>query len=145
MPCRLPADDAYPIGHFGSRMWAAPRACTAWDCRIGTASACRPFPAFTTISRFPFPLANEAYFGLIRNFRRQSWLLLYLFGASPAVCSSFVDGRAHELQRLSEDTLYLPYATSLRMGDSAIRATRNPRSGELTTIWKVTRRRCRTR
>jgi glutamate--cysteine ligase len=43
-------------------------------------------------------------------------LLLYLFGASPAVCSSFVAGRAHELERLSEDTLYLPYATSLRMG-----------------------------
>ena len=34
---------------------------------------------------------------LIRNFRRHSWLLLYLFGASPAVCSSFVAGRDHEL------------------------------------------------
>ena len=34
--------------------------------------------------------ATEAYFGLIRNFRRYSWLLIYLFGASPAVCKSFV-------------------------------------------------------
>jgi glutamate--cysteine ligase len=32
------------------------------------------------------------------------------------VCASFVAGRTHELQRLSDDTLYLPYATSLRMG-----------------------------
>ena len=53
---------------------------------------------------------------LIRNFRRQSWLLLYLFGASPAVCSTFVAGREHQLERWSGDTLYLPYATSLRMG-----------------------------
>jgi len=62
------------------------------------------------------PLSNDAYFALIRNFRRHSWLLLYLFGASPAVCSTFVAGREHELERLSGDTLYLPYATSLRMG-----------------------------
>jgi glutamate--cysteine ligase len=40
----------------------------------------------------------------------------YLFGASPAVCSTFVAGRQHELRRLSDDTLYLPHATSLRMG-----------------------------
>jgi glutamate--cysteine ligase len=60
--------------------------------------------------------SNDEYFALIRNFRRHSWLLLYLFGASPAVCTCFVAGRAHELQHLSDDTLYLPYATSLRMG-----------------------------
>ena len=32
------------------------------------------------------------------------------------MCASFVAGRAHELERLSEDTFYLPHATSLRMG-----------------------------
>src|SRR5207237_1732682 len=64
----------------------------------------------------PGQLSNEAYFALIRNFRRHSWLLLYLFGAWPAVCSTFVDGREHGLERLSGDTLYLPHATSLRMG-----------------------------
>jgi glutamate--cysteine ligase len=41
---------------------------------------------------------------------------MYLFGASPAVCSTFVAGRSHALEPLSEHTLYLPYATSLRMG-----------------------------
>jgi glutamate--cysteine ligase len=59
---------------------------------------------------------NDAYFALIRNFRRRSWLLLYLFGASPAVCRSFVAGRKHDLVELGTDTLYRPWATSLRMG-----------------------------
>ena len=59
---------------------------------------------------------TEAYFGLIRNFRRWSWLLLYLFGAAPAVCRSFVRGTDHKLEPFSEGTYYLPYATSLRMG-----------------------------
>jgi glutamate--cysteine ligase len=59
---------------------------------------------------------NDGYFALIRNFRRHAFLLLALFGASPAVCSSFVQGRQHELRRLSESTLYMPHGTSLRMG-----------------------------
>ena len=67
--------------------------------------------------------ATERYFALIRNFRRYSWLLIYLFGASPAVCKSFVRGseedRAAPATRLEvwdEGTLHLPHATSLRMG-----------------------------
>ena len=39
-----------------------------------------------------------------------------LFGASPAVCSSFVAGRSHDLQQLGGHTFYMPYGTSLRMG-----------------------------
>ncbi|MFT4775922.1 MAG: glutamate--cysteine ligase [Oleispira sp.] len=57
------------------------------------------------------------YFGLIRNFRRNSWLLSYLFGASPAVCSSFLEGEKHALEAFKKNTFYLPYATSLRMSD----------------------------
>jgi len=60
---------------------------------------------------------TERYFALIRNFRRYVWLLVYLFGASPALCKSFLDGRAHKLQEFDAHTLYLPHATSLRMGD----------------------------
>ncbi|MDC8831642.1 glutamate--cysteine ligase [Alteromonas gilva] len=60
---------------------------------------------------------SEQYFGLIRNYRRSCWLIPYLFGASPALCSSFVEGREHGLdfKKLGRGTLYLPYATSLRM------------------------------
>ena len=62
---------------------------------------------------------NRGYFALIRNFRRYFWLLIYLFGASPAVCSCFVKDRAHQLHKFpyASDTHYLPHATSLRMGD----------------------------
>ncbi len=60
---------------------------------------------------------SAQYFSLIRNYRRTCWLIPYLFGASPALCSSFVAGREHGLdfKQLGKGTLYLPYATSLRM------------------------------
>ncbi|GGX47980.1 glutamate--cysteine ligase [Undibacterium squillarum] len=62
-------------------------------------------------------LQSESYVALIRNFHRTSWLLMYLFGASPAIPRSFLRGAPHTLETLSDDTLYLPYATSLRMSD----------------------------
>ena len=62
-------------------------------------------------------LASASYFALIRNFRRSSWLLLYLFGASPALGKDFIQGSQHQLQEFDKDSLYLPYATSLRMSD----------------------------
>lgn len=60
---------------------------------------------------------TERYFSLIRNFRRWCWLLVYLFGSAPAVSRCFLNGRPHGLQEFDAHTLYLPYATSLRMGD----------------------------
>jgi len=62
---------------------------------------------------------NERYFGLIRNFLRSSWLVPYLFGASPALCRTFFQGQAHSasLSELLPGTLYGPHATSLRMSD----------------------------
>ena len=67
--------------------------------------------------RSPQDYQSWRYIALIRNFRRYSWLLMYLFGASPALDASFMRGRAHQLQQLDDDTLYLPWATSLRMSD----------------------------
>ena len=60
---------------------------------------------------------SERYLALIRNFRRTSWLLMYLFGASPALDARFLRDRAHTLETFDADTLYRPYATSLRMSD----------------------------
>ncbi len=60
---------------------------------------------------------SAQYFALIRNFRRNAWLLMYLFGASPAADRSFLEGRNHRLRPFDADTLYLPHATSLRMSD----------------------------
>lgn len=62
---------------------------------------------------------SNRYFDLIRNFKRFSWILPYLFGASPALCNSFVKSQDTDLEfeSLGKGTLYLPYATSLRMSD----------------------------
>jgi glutamate--cysteine ligase len=60
---------------------------------------------------------SARYFALIRNFRRYSWLLMYLFGASPALDAGFVRGARHSLESIGDHTLYLPHATSLRMSD----------------------------
>ncbi len=61
---------------------------------------------------------SEAYFGVIRNYYRFGWLIPYFFGASPALCSSFVRGRESHLpfENIGK-TLYLPHATSLRLSD----------------------------
>ena len=60
---------------------------------------------------------SQRYFALLRNFRRHGWLLNYLFGASPALSRSFVGGKPHSLETFDAETLYGPYATSLRMSD----------------------------
>ena len=124
MPCGLPADDAIPLGLYGTSNIG--RAKTIYRNGLGYRYGRR----MQTISgiHYNFSLPdeawpalgisgpNEGYFALMRNFRRHAWLLFYLFGASPAVCSSFVEGRDHRLEQLKPGTLYLPYATTLRMG-----------------------------
>lgn len=60
---------------------------------------------------------SAQYFCLIRNFKRNAWLLFYLFGASPVLDRSFLEGRRHNLVAISEQTYGLPFATSLRMSD----------------------------
>jgi glutamate--cysteine ligase len=60
---------------------------------------------------------SARYFDLMRNFRKWSWLVVYLYGSSPAVCNSFVRGRSHDLEPFDEGSLYAPGATSLRNGN----------------------------
>ena len=115
MPCGLPADDAIPFGRYGNSNVG--RAKTVYRVGLGHRYGRRMQTISGIHYNFSLPgVSNQGYFSLIRNFRRHSWLLLYLFGASPAVCSSFIAGRAHDLQELKGSTLYRPGATSLRMG-----------------------------
>lgn len=61
---------------------------------------------------------STAYFSVIRNYYRFGWLIPYFFGASPALCSSFIQDRKTDLPfEAIGKTLYLPYATSLRLSD----------------------------
>jgi glutamate--cysteine ligase len=60
---------------------------------------------------------NDNYFALIRNLQRFGWLIIYLFGASPALCRSFLAGHSNYFEVFDECTFYEPYGTSLRMSD----------------------------
>ena len=136
MPCQLGEDSSIPVGEYGSSNIG--RMKTVYRLGLGH----RYGRLMQTIAgihyNFSVPdslwlklQADEGnqqslqdyktagYFALIRNFRRYFWLLLYLFGAAPAVCKSFVRNREHDLQPVGHDShsLYKPNATSLRMGN----------------------------
>ncbi|MFO7324073.1 MAG: glutamate--cysteine ligase [Pseudomonadota bacterium] len=64
---------------------------------------------------------SARYFDLVRNYRRLSWIVLYLFGASPAVGRDFLDGHTDGLVMLDDRVAAGPYATSLRMSDIGYR------------------------
>ena len=71
----------------------------------------------------------SAYFGLIRNVHRYGWLIIYLFGASPAVDKRFFRGRESLMQSFEEldsQTLGRTHATSLRMSDIGYRIDTQP-------------------
>jgi glutamate--cysteine ligase len=63
----------------------------------------------------------RAYMGMIRNLQSHGWIIPYLFGSSPAVSKSFVDGRnssySNALEKFDETSYYKPFATSLRMSE----------------------------
>jgi glutamate--cysteine ligase len=134
MPGVLPADDEIPIAEYGTsnigrlkhvyRQGLALRYGRTMQCIAGIhynyslaeeawrlLHAARPSP----VSAVDFRSAR--YLALIRNFRRTSWLLMYLFGASPALDRHFLRGRPNTLETFDADTLHRPYATSLRMSD----------------------------
>jgi glutamate--cysteine ligase len=124
MPCCLPSEADIPIGRYGNSNVGRAK----FVYRTGLANRYGKRMQMISGVHYNFSLpasawplvdladANEGYFALIRNFRRNAWLLLYLFGTSPAVCATFVQGRNHRLEDLSPSTRYLPHATSLRMG-----------------------------
>jgi len=115
MPCGLPADENIPIGRYGTSNVG--RAKSIYRMGLGHRYGRRMQTISGIHYNWSMPgVTSEEYFALIRNFRRHSFLLLYLFGASPALCSSFVAGREHELQVIKGHTLGMRHGTSLRMG-----------------------------
>jgi glutamate--cysteine ligase len=137
MPCIVAGDAAIPVARYGDSNVG--RMKTVYRYGLGNRYG-RLMQAIAgvhynfSMPESYWPLAREAdgseeplqdyvtrrYLGLIRNFHRWSWLLIYLFGASPAVCASFMRGRSdHPLVPFDAEgnSLHLPYATALRMGD----------------------------
>ncbi|UQY36300.1 glutamate--cysteine ligase [Pseudomonas fulva] len=134
MPGPLPDEETIPIARYGSshigqlkyvyRKGLALRYGKTMQCIAGIHyNFSLPEPLWAVLQeaegdgRSARDYQSSRYIALIRNFRRYSWLLMYLFGASPALDKNFMRGRPHQLQELDVDTLYLPYATSLRMSD----------------------------
>jgi len=137
MPCIMTGDDGIPVARYGSSNVA--RMKNVYRLGLGHRYG-RLMQAIAGIHyNFSMPgtfwertwqtagqpdslqdYISARYLGLIRNFRRHSWLLIYLFGASPAVCASFLRGRDNPgLVPFDESgrSLHLPFGTALRMGD----------------------------
>jgi glutamate--cysteine ligase len=140
MPCFIENQDAIPIANFGSSNVGKMK--TLY--RVGLKNRYGSMMQAISGVHFNFSLPDEfwqqwlektsveksdrkankdtisaAYFALIRNYRRFCWLIPYLYGASPAICGSFIKGKETDLpfKKLGSGTYYLPYATSLRMSD----------------------------
>ncbi|UCC55615.1 MAG: glutamate--cysteine ligase [Gammaproteobacteria bacterium] len=78
------------------------------------------WPVLQEIEKDKQPLQDyrsARYFHMIRNLQRFGWLVPYLYGSSPAICKSYMNGEATTLEEFNENSYYAPYATSLRMGD----------------------------
>jgi glutamate--cysteine ligase len=134
MPCRLPAERDIPLAQYGSsnvgrmktiyRRGLGYRYGRTMQTIAGVHFNYSLPEAFWPVFHDHEKQANglhafrsDAYLGLVRNFRRFGWLALYLFGASPALCKSFAGEAATGLASFDAETLYEPFATSLRMSD----------------------------
>nr|WP_231363537.1 glutamate--cysteine ligase [Thioalkalivibrio sulfidiphilus] len=134
MPCVLAGEEAIPVAQYGNSN--AGRMKTVYRLGLGhrygrvmqviagvhfNFSVPEAFwPAFQKLEGESGDLRrfiDAGYFAMIRNLQRLGWLVPYLFGASPAVCKSFLGGRPTHMPEFNENTYYEPYATSLRMGD----------------------------
>ena len=137
MPCGINGDESIPIAEYGTsnigrmkhvyrhglwhRYGRTMQAIAGIHFNYSVPEAL--WPALHQQENSPLNLEQfraEAYFGLIRNFQKLGWLILYLFGASPAICKNFFKSRPDLMTQFEEfdgGTLYHPYATSLRMSD----------------------------
>jgi glutamate--cysteine ligase len=139
MPCAIDGEQSIPIAQYGSSNIA--RMKTVYRRGLGLRYG-RVMQAIAGVHfNYSFPedawpvlaelfesryagvrLRSDAYFGLLRNYRRHGWIVLYLFGNSPALCPSFLQGRRIDwLEDFVPDSIYAPYATSLRMSDLGYR------------------------
>ncbi len=134
MPCGIPADDSIPLARYGTSNVGQMK--TIYRRGLGyrygrqmqsiagvhfNYSLPKSFwPAYrdllgdtTDVDGF----RSEQYLALIRNFQRMGWIVLYLFGASPALCKSFGSGDVSSMQSFNDETYFAPFGTSLRMSD----------------------------
>ena len=136
MPCMLPKESKIKIGNYGSSNIGMMKQIyrrglsNRYGSYMQTISGIHynfslPDIFFSEIQKAENRSENlqsfksDCYFGLIRNFHRLSWFLLYFLGASPVVSKKFLKSENHRLIPMKEnaDSFFTPNATSLRMGD----------------------------
>ena len=59
---------------------------------------------------------SDIYFRMIRNLTRFNWLIIYLFGASPAINRNFLGENKSKYKKI-KDMFVMEHSTSLRMSD----------------------------
>lgn len=134
MPCRLPADAEIPLAMYGSSNVGQMK--TVYRRGLGLRYGRRMQTIAGVHYNYSLPgqfwphyqqilgntgttddFRSEQYFALVRNFRRFGWIVLYLFGASPAICKCFSADSDLDMPSLDAETWYAPWGTSLRMSD----------------------------
>ena len=134
MPCAIPAEREIPLAQYGSSNVARMKTVyrnglsyrygrnmqTIAGIHFNYSLPDDFWPIFQKIEKHVGSLddlRSSAYFSLVRNVRRFGWIILYLFGASPAMCKTFAGGKDTGMPSLDENTYFQPFATSLRMSD----------------------------
>ena len=137
MPCGIKGDESIPIAEYGSsnigrmkhiyrhglwhRYGRTMQAIAGIHFNFSVPEALWPVLRSQENSAMNLEeFTSDSYFGLVRNFQRIGWIILYQFGASPAICKSFFKSRPSlmaQFEEFDQGTLYHPYATSLRMSD----------------------------
>ncbi|WP_462158761.1 glutamate--cysteine ligase [Pseudoalteromonas sp. GB56] len=136
MPCYIQSQDEIPLAQFGSSNIGRMKTLYREGLKNRYGSMMQAIAGVHFNISFPESLwqslqrqagdagdlqtfISDGYLGLIRNFKRELWLISYLFGASPALCSSFLEGRKTDLpfKSLGKGSLYLEHGTALRLGD----------------------------
>ena len=141
MPIGIAGDDTIPIARYGTsnigwmkhvyrrglayRYGRAMQAIAGVHFNYSANEALWPVLRELEGARASLPefIAN-GYFGAVRNVHRYGWLVVYLFGSSPAISKAFFTGReplAAAFPEFDAETLHRPYATSLRMSDIGYR------------------------
>ena len=134
MPCRVPGDVEIPLARYGSSNVGQMKTIyrrglgyrygrqmqTIAGVHFNYSLPDAFWPQYQQIcgdQRTEDAFRSDHYLCLVRNFRRFGWLVLYLFGASPALCKSFANGADLHLPSFNDETYYEPFGTSLRMSD----------------------------
>jgi glutamate--cysteine ligase len=134
MPCRIPDDADIPLARYGDsnvgqmktiyRRGLGHRYGRQMQTIAGVhfnyslpESFWTPYAELLGDTRGEDEFRSDQYLAMVRNIRRLGWLILYLYGASPALCKSFAGDDHVNMSSFNEETWYEPFGTSLRMSD----------------------------